>query len=300
MSAVTDAGARYGVVVRRGAARVQVGDRMATRQLITADGHATAEITKWDPLLTARVVGFLRPIVKRYFRSEVRGLSHIPAGGALLVSNHSGGMLTTDPPTFAVSFYDEFGYDRPLLTLSHDVYSRGPTKQFFLRTGFIPATPGNAAQALASDALVMVYPGGDYDAMRPTSKQNVIDFNGRTGYVRAAVEAGVPIVPMVSIGGQETQLFLSRGTWLAKRLGLKQRLRSEMAPLTFGFPFGLTLGGVNVPLPAKLVTQVLPPIDIRDQFGISPDIDEIDTHVRTVMQAELNRLVAQRRVPFLG
>jgi hypothetical protein len=73
-----------------------------------------------------------------------------------------------------------------------------------------------------------------------------------------------------------------------------------MAPLTFGFPFGLTLGGVNVPLPAKLVTQVLPPIDIRDRFGISPDIDEVDTHVRTVMQAELNRLVAQRRVPFLG
>ena len=179
-------------------------------------------------MLTERVVGFLRPIVKRYFRSEVRGLDQLPAGAALLVANHSGGLLTTDPPTFAVNFYDHLGYSRPIYTLSHDVFSRGPTKQFFLRTGFIPASPENAARALASDSLVIVYPGGDYDTMRPTAKQNIIDFKGRTGYVRAAIEAGVPIVPAVSIGGQETQLFLTRGTWLAQRLGLKERLRSEL------------------------------------------------------------------------
>jgi len=260
----------------------------------------TDEVVKWDPVLTERVVGLLRPVVKRYFRSEVRGLSRIPAGGSLLVSNHSGGMMSTDPPCFAVDFYDEFGYARPLLTLSHDVHSRGPTRQFFLRTGFIPANPENAARALASDALVIVFPGGDFDAMRPTSKRNVIDFNGRTGYVRAAIEAGVPIVPMVSIGGQETQLFLSRGTWLAKRLGLKERLRSDLAPVSFGFPFGLTLGGINFPLPAKHVTQVLAPIDIRERFGESPDVDEVDGHVRAVMQTALSALAARRRLPVVG
>ena len=68
---------------------------------------------------------------------------------------------------------------------------------------------------------MIVYPGGDYDTMRPTAQQNIIDFKGRTGYVRAAIAAGVPIVPAVSIGGQETQLFLTRGAWMAKRLGSK-------------------------------------------------------------------------------
>jgi 1-acyl-sn-glycerol-3-phosphate acyltransferase len=273
---------------------------MNAEHLVTDCDDVIGDITKWDPLFTARVVDILRPIVKHYFRSEVRGLSHIPAGGALVVANHSGGVVSTDPPTFAVHFYDEFGYDRPLLTLSHDVFSRGPTRQFFLRTGFIPANPKNAAEALGSDAVVIVFPGGDYDAMRPTSRRHVIDFKGRTGYVRAAIDAGVPIVPMVSIGGQETQLFLSRGTWLAKRLGLKERLRSDLAPVSVGFPFGLSLGGINFPLPAKLVTQVLPPIDIGSQFGGHPDIDEIDVHVRAVMQAELDRLATARRLPVIG
>ena len=124
-------------------------------------GVDIADVAKWDPSLTRRVVGVLRPVVKRYFRSEVRNLDRIPKGGALLVSNHSGGPMTTDVPTFAIDFYDRLGYDRPLYTLSHDVLSIGPAKQFFQRTGFIPASRDNAARALASDAVVLVFPGGD-------------------------------------------------------------------------------------------------------------------------------------------
>jgi 1-acyl-sn-glycerol-3-phosphate acyltransferase len=147
----------------------------------------------------------------------------------------------------------------------------------------------------------MVFPGGDYDATRPTLAQNVIDFNGRTGYVRTAIDAGVPIVPVVSIGGQETQFFLTRGTWLAKRIGLIKRLtRSEIVPIAVGFPFGVTLGGVNLALPSKIVTQVLPAIDITARFGEDPEIAEVDAYVRKVMQKALDRLAKQRRFPVLG
>jgi 1-acyl-sn-glycerol-3-phosphate acyltransferase len=259
------------------------------------------EFAKWDPELTKRVIGVLRPIAKRYFRSEIRDLGRIPVGGALLVSNHSGGSTTTDLPTFAVDFYDRFGYDRPLYTLSHDILSVGPAKQFLQQLGFIPASRDNAARALASDAAVMVFPGGDYDATRPTLAQNVIDFNDRTGYVRTAIDAGVPIFPVVSIGGQETQFFLTRGTWLAKRIGLIKRLtRSEIVPIAVGFPFGVTLGGVNLPLPSKIVTQVLPAIDITARFGEDPDVAVVDAYVRKVMQKALDRLAKQRRFPVLG
>ena len=170
-----------------------------------------SELTKWDPGLTERVMGIMRPFLKRYFRSEVRGLDNMPAGGALLVCNHSGGMLPMDVPILAADFYEEHGYDRPLYTLSHDMLSVGPTGDFFKKIGYISANHANADEALRSGGLVVVFPGGDYDVYRPTFTENVIDFGGRTGYVKAALNAGVPIVPAVGIGGQETQIFLTAG-----------------------------------------------------------------------------------------
>jgi 1-acyl-sn-glycerol-3-phosphate acyltransferase len=218
----------------------------------------------------------------------------------LLVSNHSGGMMTPDVLIFAGAFYETFGYHRPVYTLAHYGVLLGPLNGWLRRLGAIEASPENAAQALRSDAVVLVFPGGDYDAYRPTRSQNVIDFNGRTGYIRTAVEAGVPIVPAVSIGGQETQLFLSRGHWLAKRLGLS-KARIDILPVSFGVPFGLSvILPPNLPLPAKIRTEVLQPIDVTARFGEDPDIEEVDAHVRSVMQTALDRLAGQRRFPVLG
>jgi 1-acyl-sn-glycerol-3-phosphate acyltransferase len=259
------------------------------------------EIGQFDPGLTQRLMGVLRPVLKTYFRSEVHGLDSFPPGGALVVGNHSGGMFPMDVPIFAVDFYEKFGYDRPVYTLSHDILFMGVTGGLFRRTGYIRANRENAAKALRSGGVVVVFPGGDYDAYRPTLSENVIDFNGRKGYVSTAIDAGVPIVPAVSIGGQETQLYLTRGTWLAERLGIKRLLRSAILPVSFGFPFGLSaVIPPNVPLPTKIVTQVLEPIDIAGQFGDDPDVDEVDEHVRSVMQEALDKLAAERRFPILG
>jgi 1-acyl-sn-glycerol-3-phosphate acyltransferase len=105
---------------------------------------------------------------------------------------------------------------------------------------------------------------------------------------------------MVSIGAQESQLFITRGNWLAKRLGL-ERLRAEILPVTFGFPFGLSVFfPPNLPLPTKIVTQVLDPIDVLEVFGEDPDVEAVDAHVREVMQAALDKLAAKRRFPILG
>jgi 1-acyl-sn-glycerol-3-phosphate acyltransferase len=259
------------------------------------------EITTWDPGFTERFVSAAAPLARRWFRFQVRGLESLPPdGGALMVSNHSGGMLTADVLTFAAAFYRRFGYDRPLYTLGHDGMFVGPMSGWLGRLGVIRATSKNTGQALQSGGVVLVFPGGIYDAYRPTLAENVIDFNGRTGYVRSATEAGVPIVPAVSIGGQESQLFLTRGTWLAKRLGLS-RFRSDILPITVGFPFGLSMiMPPNLPLPTKIVTQVLEPIDVVAQFGDNPQAAEVDAHVRSVMQTALDGLARERRFPVLG
>lgn len=261
----------------------------------------TQEATKWDPTFTEQLKNWVAPVIQRYFRSEVHGVDAIPsASGALLVCNHSGGMLTPDVLIFAPAFYDEFGYDRPLYTLGHYGIFMGPLAGLLRRAGVIEASRDNAAKALRSGAVVLVFPGGDYDSYRPTLSENKIDFAGRTGYVSSALEAGVPIVPMVSIGGQETQLFLARGDSIARRLGFK-RARIEILPVSFGFPFGLSvIFPPNLPLPTKIVTQVLEPIDVVAEFGEDPDVDEVDAHVREVMQTALDKLAKKRRFPILG
>ncbi len=255
----------------------------------------------WDPGFTERFVTAAEPLARRWFRFEVRGLESMPSdGGALIVGNHSGGMLTPDVLILAAAFYRRFGYERPLYTLGHDGMFVGPMSGWLARLGLIRAASENTARALRSGGVVLVFPGGIYDAYRPTLAENVIDFNGRTGYVRAALDAQVPIVPLVSIGGQESQLFLTRGTWLAKRLGLS-RWRSDILPVTVGFPFGLSMiMPPNLPLPTKIVSEVLEPIDVVTQFGGTPAAADVDAHVRAAMQQALDGLARERRFPVLG
>lgn len=78
-------------------------------------------------------------------------------------------------------------------------------------------------------------------------------------------------------------------------------IRTKFLPISFGFPFGLSaVLPVNLPLPSKIVTQVLPPIDVVGEFGEDPDIADVDAHVRRVMQQALDTLAAQRRLPVIG
>lgn len=253
-----------------------------------------------DPDTVARVMPLLRLATKAWFRSEVHDVDRIPDGAALVVSNHSGGLLAMDVPVFAVAFADTFGPARPLYCLAHDVMFTGAGGPVFRRCGFVPARREVAAGVLEAGAVTIVFPGGDHDVFRPTSQRNVIDFAGRTGYVRTALAAGAPIVPLVSIGGHEDQLHLTRGEAIGRRLGLEKVLRSPYFPISFGFPFGLTAAvPPNLPLPTKIVSQVLEPIDPA-AFGDDPDPVEIDAEVRRRMQDTLDELARQRRFPVLG
>lgn len=56
----------------------------------------------------------------------------------------------------------------------------------------------------------------------------------------------------------------------------------------------------NLPLPTKIVSQVLEPIDVVTQFGDTPDAVEVDEHVRAAMQQALDGLARERRFPVLG
>ena len=149
---------------------------------------------------------------------------------------------------------------------------------------------------------MLVYPGGDHETYRPSWESSEIGFAGRTGFVELALEHNIPIVPVVSIGGQETALFLGRGRRLASALQLNRLLRLRVLPLAIGPPFGITVLDLpgRIPLPSKITIRVLPPIDLRDRLGPDPDPEKGYRVVTSTMQQCLTALGRQRRFPIIG
>ncbi len=199
-------------------------------------------------------------------------------------------------------FYRRFGVERPFFQLAHHLVMRAPWLSLLRCYGMIEATASNARAALDRGAAVLVYPGGDWEAHRPSWHGHRVEFAGREGFVRLALAADVPIVPVVSIGGQETALFLTRGEGVARALGIDRRLRLKVLPVSLALPWGLDVGDFfgHLALPAKITIQVLEPIDLRADYGPSPDVDAIYNAITGLMQRTLDELAAARRWPVIG
>src|SRR4051794_20284272 len=239
-----------------------------------------------------------------YHRAEVRGLENIPEEGpVLLVGNHSGGTLIADTFVFSAAFYEHFGPNRVFHQLAHDMVFRMPGARALVAPwGTVPANPENMKRALDRDAALLVYPGGDWETYRPSWESATIDLAGRKGFARLALEYNVPVVPVVSIGGQETALFLGQGRRLSKALRLDKTLRLKVLPPVIGPPFGTTILDMplRVPLPAKITVSVGKPIKLRQKLGRTASADEAYELVTTNMQRTLTRLGHERTVPVVG
>ena len=257
-----------------------------------------------DPDYIRRTLPWLRALSDVYFRGDVRGLAHIPPEGpVLLVGNHSGGTLIADTFVFGQAFYDHFGADRDFHQLAHDLVFAVPgVRGMLIPYGTVPASPANMRRALARDAALLVYPGGDHETYRPSWQSAEIDFAHRTGFVRLALELGVRIVPVVSIGGQETALFLGQGERIARLLHLDSLLRLNVVPVQIAPPLGMTIFDLpgRVPLPAKITIQVLPPIDLEAELGADAYPDDAYALVTGRMQDALDALADERQFPVVG
>ena len=187
-----------------------------------------ADLDQRDPDYIRDQLPGLWLLASLYFRADVRGLDRIPADGpVLMVGNHSGGNVPPDTFVFTLAFCSYFGVERPFYQLAHNLVVSAPPLGWLRKFGTVAANPENARLALESGAALLVYPGGDYEVFRPSWERNVVDFGGRKGYVRLARDAGVPIVPVASVGGQETALFLDRGPVARQAIDGRQAAAAE-------------------------------------------------------------------------
>ncbi|MBY0289500.1 MAG: acyltransferase family protein [Mycobacteriaceae bacterium] len=260
-----------------------------------------ADLDQRDPDYIREQLPGLWLLASLYFRADVRGLDRIPTDGpVLMVGNHSGGNLPPDTFVFTLAFCSYFGVERPFYQLAHNLVVSMPGLGSLRKFGTVAANHENAELALKSGAALLVYPGGDYEVFRPSWQRHNVDFGGRKGYVKLAREAGVPIVPIASVGGQEAALFLDRGQWLAKLLMVDKMARLKSVPILLAPPWGLTVSDMvpRLPLPTKIAIEVQDPIAPDDIAGS----DDRDVHekVEAALQAGVDRLAAERRFPVLG
>jgi 1-acyl-sn-glycerol-3-phosphate acyltransferase len=256
-----------------------------------------------NPRTLARAVEMFAPLA-RYHRLQVSGLENIPRGPALFVANHSGGLYPVDA-LFLFRYYEQFGYDDPIFVLAHDLLFELPQMSSFLNSiGAIRASEGRGKALLQAGHKLLVFPGGDLDNMRAFSRRREVVFGGRSGFVRLARGADVPIVPVVSAGAHETFVVLTQGRRLAKLMGLPKRLRLNSCPVVLAAPWGVLWGpGMLLPyhpLPSKVQVQLGQPIDLSDAALASIGDAPAAEYVRVAMQRLLEGMYAERRYPVLG
>jgi 1-acyl-sn-glycerol-3-phosphate acyltransferase len=148
--------------------------------------------------------------------------------------------------------------------------------------------------------MVLVYRGGDVETFRPFRDRNRIVFGAHRGYVQLAIEAGVPILPVVSAGAHATLVVLDDGVRVSHWLGLDRWLRVKVFPTVLSIPWGLTVGlpPPYVPYPTRIYMEFLPPIAF-DRSGLEAAHDHAYVercHEQAVgaMQSALTRLAAER------
>jgi len=248
----------------------------------------------------------LKSIFRTYFRYTVKGLENIPSGPAIIAGNHNAGITFLEPMMMAAEYYETLGYDDPLYYLAHDAMVAIPiVKNFLIKCGCVRASYENSYRILDNGRKVVVFPGGNYEAFRTFKDRYRVDFGGHKGFAKLAVSKGVPIVPLLSVGGHETFIVLYRGENLAKILKTDKILRSKSFPISLALPWIISVGPIfHLPLPARCEIEILPPIfpkDIlNDSMSENEKIDRIYNELTSRLQEKMDEYKSRRRFPVIG
>jgi 1-acyl-sn-glycerol-3-phosphate acyltransferase len=250
-----------------------------------------------------RIFRLMEPVLNFYyrywFRVGVEGLDHVPStSGALLASNHSGA-LPPDAPMIMQAIRNEHTTPRPLYMLGEHWFKGYPGVGMLTnKIGLVAAHPANAHRLLHDERrLVLVFPEGQKGTRKLFWQRYKLRRFGRGGFVKTAIRAGVPIVPVAVMGAEEAMPIFAHVPLLQRITGL------IYFPINHAFPhFGLLAAGMY--LPAKFRIRFLEPVDL-DRYG--PDaaddvafVQQVADDIRARIQIALNEMLSARKSVWFG
>ena len=259
------------------------------------------EIDDWGR--SERLVSAFEPVLDFYyrywFRVEHEGLENVPSeGGALLVANHSGA-LPPDAPMIMTAIRNDHPHPRPLYMLAEHWFKGYPGVGMLAnKMGAVAAHRENAQRLLRDEGkLAIVFPEGQKGTRKVLWQRYKLRRFGRGGFVRTAIRARVPIVPIAVVGAEEAMPIFAHMRSVQRLTGL------VYAPLNHAFPwFGPLAGGMY--LPAKFKIRFLEPIDMSayplDVMDDAAEIQMISERIRAGIAAELEQMLDERESVWLG
>jgi 1-acyl-sn-glycerol-3-phosphate acyltransferase len=248
---------------------------------------------------------FWNPLMDFYFRMEIEGWERLPEPPALFIGIHSGAPFVWDAWTVGVQWWRHFGGERIMHGTAHDALMAAPLiGRYFRAMGVLPAAPDSIASALAAGHDVALWPGGEVDSLRPWTQRDEAILGGRTGFIKMAINAGVPIVPIATVGGPDAMPVITRGRNLAKLLQLDKLARIKVMPFAISAPWGIAPAMLpEIPLPTKIRTSFQEPVKLARDPRKAKDDDYVERkyeEVRKSIQGGMDELARRRRLPLFG
>lgn len=221
-------------------------------------------------------------LLRLYSRLEVEGLERLPEGPALLIANHTG-WLGLDYAYTALSIYD--AKKRTVRGMAHKTWFKRPgIGGFASRLGLYEVSKDTMARVLRHGEYVLIFPEGEKGAFKPERERYLLQDFAR-GYIRTALQTGVPIVPIAIVGGEE-----------ANPSSARLDSYEEMLNLSLPMPQNL------FPRPVKWRISIMDPIRLDRGPEAASDSEYVhgwNERIHARLQTEVVRLVGARGHPFL-
>jgi 1-acyl-sn-glycerol-3-phosphate acyltransferase len=228
--------------------------------------------------------------IYRYFRPVVYNIDSMPTGRMLIVANHSG-QLPFDGLVLAVACLLEAQSPRLVRGMAERWFPTLPfVNEAFARTGVAVGDPINCRNLLESDNAILVFPEGVRGSGKTWDHRYRLVSFGR-GFMRLALQARAPIVPVAIIGGEESIISLHNAKSIARLL--KMPYCPVPALLPFLGPFSY------LPLPVRFHLHFGEPMYFEGPFDDEDEViqDKVDLVIRRI-QSMIDSGLAQRESVF--
>lgn len=166
------------------------------------------------------------------FGCKVLGIEKLKSKQYLCVANHNIGVLV-EGFTLLNAWQKHFNNSQVCYAMAHPFFFNFPGVGYVMkRLGCIPASYEASQIVIKNKDSVLVFPGGNYEAIRSYFDRELCDFKQRKGWLKIALRNNLEIVPISIVGSHSVNPVFYRSKFLSYFLILPIVFRIKWFPIS--------------------------------------------------------------------